>query len=198
MGSPKTTVGMPDSQFEQLAACHSWDSSGQLTKCTPKFMREGYQAAGDITSTGADIARFMLALLDGGCLESSCVLKPETFSQFTDLNVNRVHPLASGMGFIVYEKHAAGRLAMGHDGGQDGFTTSLILFPETRTGVFMSLFSYVGMPDDWDLSSLIDIVNRGRHHDPRARRPKSRSDSPRLLAAPDGSRSAPTRSRRRE
>ena len=164
-GLTKTTVGMPDSQFEHLAACHSWDSSGQLTKCTPKFMREGYQAAGDITSTGADIARFMLALLDGGCLDSRCVLKAKTFSQFTDLNANRVHPLASGMGFIVYEKRAAGRLAMGHDGGQDGFTTSLILFPETRTGVFMSLFSYVGMPDDWDLSSVIDFVNRDRHHD---------------------------------
>ena len=54
---------------------------------------------------------------------------------------------------------------MGHDGGQDGFTTSLILFPETRTGVFMSLFSYIGIPDDWNLSSVIDFVNRNRHHD---------------------------------
>ena len=164
-GLTKTTVGMPDWQFEHLAACHSWDSNGQLTKCTPKFMREGYQAAGDITSTGDDIARFMLALLDEGCLDSRCVLKAKTFSEFTDLNANRVHPLASGMGFIIYEKQAAGRLAMGHDGGQDGFTTSLILFPETRTGVFMSLFSYIGIPDDWDLSSVIDFVNRDRHHD---------------------------------
>jgi CubicO group peptidase (beta-lactamase class C family) len=163
-GLTKTTVGAPDSQFEHLAACHSWDSSGQPTKCTPTFMREGYQAGGDITSTGADIARFMLALLDGGCLDSRCVLTAKTFSQFTDLNANRVHPLASGMGFIVYEKRAAGRLAMGHDGGQDGFTTSLILFPETRTGVFMSLFSYVGLPDDWDLSSVVDFVIRDRHH----------------------------------
>ena len=65
--STKTTVGMPDWQFEHLAACHSWDSNGQLTKCTPKSTREGYQAAGDITSTVYDIARFMLALLDEGC-----------------------------------------------------------------------------------------------------------------------------------
>jgi CubicO group peptidase (beta-lactamase class C family) len=164
-GLTKTTVGVPDSQFEHLAACHTWDSNGQITTCTPKFMREGYQAAGDITSTGADIARFMLALLDGGCLDSKCVLKAQTFSQFTDLNANRVHPLAYGMGFIVYEKRAAGRLAMGHDGGQDGFTTSLILFPETRTGVFINLFSYVGLPNDWDLSSVIDLFRRVRDHD---------------------------------
>ena len=58
-------------------------------------------------------------------------LKAKTFSEFTDLNANRVHPSASGMGFIIYEKQAAGRLAMGHDGGQDGFTTSSILFPDT-------------------------------------------------------------------
>ena len=161
----QTTVGVPDWQFERLAGCHSWDSNGQLSTCTPKFMREGFQAAGDITSTGRDIARFMLALLDGGCLDGTCVLKPGTFSLFADLDANRVHPLAAGMGLIIYEKRPAGRLAMGHDGAQTGFTTSLVLFPETRTGVFMSLLSNVGIPDDWNLSSIIDLANRTRRHD---------------------------------
>jgi CubicO group peptidase (beta-lactamase class C family) len=63
-----------------------------------KFVREGYQAAGDVTTTGSDMARFMSALLNGGCLDGTCVLRPETFRQFTDLDMNRLHPDALGMG----------------------------------------------------------------------------------------------------
>ena len=164
LGLGNTTMGVPDSQLEHMAACHSWDSNGEPVKCIPKFMRGGYQGAGDVTTTGADMARFMRALLNGGCVDTTCVLEGKTFNQFTDLNLNRLHPLAAGLGFIIYEKQAAGRLAMGHDGGQDGFTTSLILFPETRTGVFMSRFSNVGVPDEWGLSLVIDAATRGAQH----------------------------------
>jgi hypothetical protein len=67
---------------------------------------------------------------------------------------------------LIYEKDMAGRHAMGHDGGQDGFSTSLTLFPESRVGVSVSLFSFVGIPEDWKLSTIVDFVIRGRLHDP--------------------------------
>jgi hypothetical protein len=166
LGLEKSTIGVPDRQVEHLAACHSWDARGRPVKCMAKFAREGYQAAGDVTTTGSDMARFMSALLNGGCLDGTCVLRPETFQQFTDLDMNRLHPGALGMGFLIYEKDMAGRYAMGHDGGQDGFSTSLTLFPESRVGVFVSLFSFVGIPEDWKLSTIVDFVIRGRLHDP--------------------------------
>jgi hypothetical protein len=162
----QTTIGVPDWQAEHLAACHSWDASGQPVKCVAKFAREGYQAAGDVTTTGPDMARFMSALVNGGCLDGTCVLRPETFRQFTDLDMNRPHPEVLGMGFLIYEKDMAGRYAMGHDGGQDGFSASVTLFPESRVGVFVSLFSFVGIPEDWKLSTIVDFVIRGRLHDP--------------------------------
>ncbi len=165
LGLPATTVGLPGAQRERLAACHSWDAAGALVKCVPKFMREGFQGNGDITTTAPDMARFMLALLDGGCLEGRCVLDGNTFEQLTDLDLNRLHPLAQGAGFMIYEKSRAGRLGMGHDGGQDGFSTSLILFPATRTGVFMSLFSYVGIPLDSSFSQVFDFAVRNARHD---------------------------------
>jgi hypothetical protein len=127
-------------------------------------MREGFQAAGDITTTGFDMARFLMAMLNEGCLNGRCVLARDTFRQFSDLDLNRLHPLARGLGFIVYEKDGAGRLALGHDGGQDGFTSSLILFPQTNTGVFMSLFSNAGIPTDSGLSQTFDLVVRMRRH----------------------------------
>jgi CubicO group peptidase (beta-lactamase class C family) len=166
LGLEKTTIGIPDWQAGHLAACHSWDASGQAVKCVPKFVREGYQAAGDVTTTGSDMARFMSALLSGGCLDGICVLRPETFRQFTDLDMNRLHHDALGMGFLIYEKDMAGRYAMGHDGGQDGFSTAVTLFPESRVGVFVSLFSFVGIPEDWKLSTIVDFIIRGRRHDP--------------------------------
>ena len=166
LGLERTTIGVPDQQIEHLAACHSWDTSGRTVKCMAKFAREGYQAAGDVTTTASDMARFMSALLNGGCLDATCVLRPETFRQFTDLDTNRLHPGALGMGFLIYEKDMAGRYAMGHDGGQDGFSTSVTLFPESRVGVFVSLFSFVGIPEDWNLSTILDFVIRGRLHDP--------------------------------
>ena len=166
LGLEKTTIGVPDWQVEHLAACHSWDASGRPVKCMAKFVREGYQAAGDVTTTGSDMARFMSALLNGGCLDGTCVLRPETFRQFTALDMNRLHPGALGMGFLIYQKDMAGRHAMGHDGGQDGFSTSVTLFPESRVGVFVSLFSFVGIPEDWKLSTIVDFVIRGRLHDP--------------------------------
>ena len=162
----KTTIGVPEWQAGHLAACHSWDATGQSVKCMAKFVREGYQAAGDVTTTGSDMARFMSALLNGGCLDGACVLRPETFAQFTNLDMNRLHPAALGMGFLIYEKDMGGLRAMGHDGGQDGFSTSLTLFPESRVGVFVSLFSFVGIPEDWRLTTILDFIVRGRRHDP--------------------------------
>jgi CubicO group peptidase (beta-lactamase class C family) len=166
LGLEKTTVGVPDWQSEHLAACHTWDASGQPVKCMAKFVREGYQAAGDVTTTGSDMARFMSALLNGGCLDGTCVLQPGTFAHFMDLDMNRLHPSALGMGFLIYEKDMGGRHALGDDGGQDGFSTSVTLFPESRVGVFVSLFSFVGIPEDWNLSTIFDFVIRGRRHDP--------------------------------
>ncbi|HEX7116837.1 MAG TPA: hypothetical protein VF193_17050, partial [Steroidobacter sp.] len=80
------------------------------------------------------------------------------------LDTNRLHPLATGMGFIVYQKRHAGALAVGHDGMQDGFTSALTLYPDSGTGVFVSLFSSLGVLDEWSLSAYIATVARASRH----------------------------------
>ena len=42
----------------------------------------------------------------------------------------------------------------------------MTLFPESRVGVSVTLFSFVGIPEDWKLSTIVDFVIRGRLHDP--------------------------------
>ena len=77
----------------------------------------------------------MSALLNGGCLDGTCVLRPETFRQFSDLDMNRLHPDALGMGFLIYEKDMGGRQALGHDAARLGERKACAR--EKRLGVFL-------------------------------------------------------------
>lgn len=153
-------MGVPDRQLEHLAACHSWDKEGNAIKCQHKFMRAISQGAGDISTTGADMARFMRALLNGGCLDGRCILRPETFAAFVDMDQNRFHPEAQGLGFVMMEADIGGHHAIGHGGGQDGYSTSMSLFPEAGIGIFVSQFSYVGIPAEDRMSVYLDMFSR--------------------------------------
>ena len=161
LGMTKTTMGVPDRQLKHLAACHSWDGNAQLTKCTPKFMKEVFQGAGDITTTGSDMARFMIANLDNSCLDGSCVLKQATYDQYVDMDQNRFHPLAKGLGLIMFEYGIGDTYSIGHSGGQDGFSTTMVLFPDNKTGIFISQFTFMGIPSRHNLSMIMDMIGRG-------------------------------------
>jgi hypothetical protein len=144
----------------EVGACHTLNAAGEVAKCRHKLMRAGFQAAGDIATTGADMGRFMIALLNGGELDGVRVLGPELFAEFIDPDQNRWHPALPGMGFIIYESVINGRRSMGHNGGQDGFSTAMSLFPESGVGIFASVFTYPGIPEQDNLGFYIDLMKR--------------------------------------
>lgn len=160
LGLHRTTMGIPDEVMPEVAACHTLNSAGEVVKCRPKLMRIGFQAAGDISTTAADMGRFMIALLDGGELEGKRVLDQKLFSEFMDPDQNRWHPALPGMGFIIYESLVNGRRSMGHIGGQDGFYTVMNLFPESSVGIFASVFTNPGIPEQENLSFYLDFIRR--------------------------------------
>jgi len=161
LGMHHTTMGIPDEVLPEVGACHTLNAAGEVVKCRPKLMREGFQAAGDIATTGADMGRFMIALLAGGELDGVRVLSPELFSEFMDPDQNRWHPALPGLGFIIYESQVNGRRSMGHNGGQDGFSTAMNLFPEAGVGIFASVFTYPGIPYQANLGFTLDMMKRG-------------------------------------
>lgn len=163
LGMAHSTMGIPDEVKSEVGACHTVDKHAAVVKCQHYLMRQDTQGAGDVTSTGADMSRFMLALLNGGELEGRRILSPALFGQFMDPDQNRWHPQLNGMGFIIFEGSLQGRRTMGHSGGQDGFGTMMTLFPESNTGVFMSVFtSFAGLPRNNDtLTYRIDLMKRG-------------------------------------
>lgn len=93
--------------------------------------------AGSSSSTGPDMARFMLAVLNGGALGGARILKPETLRLMErDLlaNVPGLPGLAHGW---LVEREAGPRL-IGHAGNTVDFHSDLVLAPELGTGFFIS------------------------------------------------------------
>ncbi|MEM1112808.1 MAG: serine hydrolase domain-containing protein [Pseudomonadota bacterium] len=188
LGMKKTTMGVPGEQLRELAACHSWNSDGETVQCQHKFMRDTFMGAGDITTTGDDMARFMSAMLGGGCGEAGCVLTADSFRDFTDMSLNRPHPAGLGMGYVMLELPFESHYAIGHSGGQDGFSTLLVLFPESSVGLFISQMHYPGIPDAHNLAVGLQLISTSGAVNPGAKAMSvSRSFADRFVA-PDSER----------
>ncbi|WP_343521121.1 serine hydrolase domain-containing protein [Sphingomonas sp.] len=93
--------------------------------------------AGSGTSSGADMARFMMAMLNGGALGKARILKASS----VQLLMRDSHANAPGLpgmahGFFVVRE--AGPRLVGHGGNTGDFHSNMILSPETGIGFFIS------------------------------------------------------------
>ena len=157
----ETASGMPFEKymreriFAPLGMAHS---SFQLVPDPVAHMATGYEGspplrqAPDYTKTipasmlstsGADVARFMIAHLDGGAHDATRLLSPAGLEamhrrQFTQ------HPLLAGIGLGFWERFQSGERGLWHDGDASGFASLLYLVPERRTGYFMAFNSRAG------------------------------------------------------
>ena len=134
-------LGMTSSTFEQplpenLAARMS---AGYTSAAKPPRPFEVCNAApaGSLSATGADMSRFLLALLNGGTLNGATILQPATLQMMQ----SRQHELhadlhAMGLGFMEYTRN--GYTMWGHGGDTLLFHSDLFLIPEARVGLFVS------------------------------------------------------------
>jgi CubicO group peptidase (beta-lactamase class C family) len=92
--------------------------------------------AGSQFSTGADVARFMLANLNGGELDGVRILGVDALRQLHAQAFTH-HPALPGwtLGFTEYRLH--GRRMIGHGGDLPGYHNQLTLVPEEDLGVFV-------------------------------------------------------------
>jgi CubicO group peptidase (beta-lactamase class C family) len=139
-------LGMKNSSFRQPLPANLKDqmSVGYFTqdKAGKGFEVISMPPAGSLSSTGEDMGRFMLAMLNQGRSGEAQVLKPETLKQmFTQ--VTRPMPDISGIGLGFYQKDINGHRAFGHGGDTVLFHTDLALFLDDNIGVYVS-FNGVG------------------------------------------------------
>jgi CubicO group peptidase (beta-lactamase class C family) len=92
--------------------------------------------AGSQFSTGGDLARFMLANLNGGELDGVRILGPAALRQLHAQAFTH-HAALPGwtLGFMEFRRH--GRRMIGHSGDLPGYHNQLTLVPDEGLGVFV-------------------------------------------------------------
>lgn len=118
-------------------------------KFLSKTRRSGDRAAGSMTSTADDLAKFVIALMDGKVLGAKA--RKEMFQPFIKITSLHQFPagpnepegqeakavgLAYGMGWGLLTKTPHGR-AFFKEGHGDGAQTYLILFEKSRSGIIL-------------------------------------------------------------
>ncbi len=140
-----TPLGMEHSTFRQ-----------PLPERLREFMANGYATASDgeakpfevvvaapagsQSSSGADMARFMIAHLQKGTLGEARILKAETAEQMHTTALT-ILPRVDRMLLGFYEQHRNGRRIISHAGDLAWFHSDLYLFIDDGIGLFISMNS---------------------------------------------------------
>ena len=97
--------------------------------------------AGSMASTGADMAKFMIAHLQDGVYNGSRLMRPATARIMHNTTFTAISPSLNRMLLGFYEFNRNGRRIIGHDGDTRLFHSTLQLLPDDNVGFFISLNS---------------------------------------------------------
>ncbi len=95
----------------------------------------GDYPAASLISTATDMAKFMLAHLQGGCYQGTCILQPATIAEMHQRQATTPYG-GHTYGFVEGIKN--GQRLIGHTGAIYGFGNTLDLLPENDLGYFFS------------------------------------------------------------
>src|SRR5207237_10717592 len=93
--------------------------------------------AGALSTTAADMTRFMLAFLQGGSLDGVAILKPETVRQM-ETRQFELDPMICGLGITFMEYWLDPVRAIGQGGDTVYFHSDMVLLPDAHVGYFIS------------------------------------------------------------
>jgi CubicO group peptidase (beta-lactamase class C family) len=93
--------------------------------------------AGALSTTAADMTRFMLAFLQGGSVDGVAILKPETVQQMQTRQFE-MNPAICGLGITFMEYWLNPVRVIGHGGDTVYFHSDMVLVPDAHVGYFVS------------------------------------------------------------
>ena len=146
---------MNERVFVPLGMSHS---TFELVPDSLELLAMGYdgeparRVAADYTSTrpasmlstsGSDVAHFMIAQLDGGRYEGARVLDDSSVAMMQRRQFTQA-PALAGVGFGLWERFQNGERGLWHDGDAAGFASLLYLVPQRHVGYFMAFNSRAG------------------------------------------------------
>lgn len=97
--------------------------------------------AGSLTTTAADMSRFMLAHLGGGALEGRQILSPATEALMQTPTQKALRPGFATMAHGFFHQTRNGRTLIGHGGDTPVFHTELTLLPQEGVGIYFTFNS---------------------------------------------------------
>lgn len=118
--------------------------------------------AGALSSSAADMARFMMAFLNGGELDGNAILSPETTAQ-TLSQLYTPDPRIAGMAHGFYENTVNGHRLVGHGGDTMLFHSNLMLNTQENLGIYVS---YMGAQGGKARGELIQVFYDHYYPDP--------------------------------
>jgi CubicO group peptidase (beta-lactamase class C family) len=137
-------LGMAHSTFDQpLPAELAPDmSKGYLraSGAARPFEMVSIAPAGALSTTGSDLARFMIAHLQDGRYGDARILKPETARMMHTPRLS-VIPSFPGMALGFYHEDRNGHVIIGHGGDTEAFHSDLHLFLDDGVGLYVSFNS---------------------------------------------------------
>jgi CubicO group peptidase (beta-lactamase class C family) len=93
--------------------------------------------AGALSTTAADMTRFMLALLQDGSVDGVAILKPQTVRQMQTRQF-ALNPIICGVGITFMEYWMNPVRVIGHAGDTVYFHSDMVLVPDAHVGYFIS------------------------------------------------------------
>lgn len=141
-------LGMKNSTFRQPLPANL---AGQMSGGYVAGKDKGYEfvepaPAGSMSSTGIDMARFMMAHLQDGQLDGQRILQPATAEMMHNSPLGPVNPMSlmpplNRMELGFFETNINGREVIGHLGDTNAFHTSFHMYMKENAGLYLSFNS---------------------------------------------------------
>jgi CubicO group peptidase (beta-lactamase class C family) len=149
-GMTGAVQGEPADGSARLAHCYTVQGPGNVRDCEYWLYRDGLRGAGGVAASGADMARYMRMLLNGGTLDGRRVLSERAYADLTNFDSYRFHAGMPGLGrsFTQFEEFRG--LEYGHGGSMPGFSSLMKIYPDADVGIFVGFLG--GQPGTFDVT----------------------------------------------
>jgi len=119
--------------INNIVTPYRWDGTGYQEISRQRVVNP---AASTLNTTGRDMGRFMVAMLNTTKSEYGQLLNPETFDMMASTQYQSLIA-DQGMAYGMGVGHYRGQRSLSHGGGIEGFGSYYTFYPELDLGVFM-------------------------------------------------------------
>jgi len=135
LGMSHSQVGLPVSP-DSTAQAFEVGVDGKPQLKPQIYLRHGWQGAGEMSSTAADMGRFLLCLLNQGQHKNGRLLSANMFSMFADTTNFTLIDGLPGVGLGVYALGGQNEQSYGHGGTIRGFNAVYMVMPRQKMAMF--------------------------------------------------------------